>query len=96
MQKGEVDAIVNVDPTISMLEQQKLIKVVADTRTPQGTQAVYGGPYPAAVLYARADYIANAKRSIIRSWKRRSRESHSRLSFVLGGYSRAFLSERRG
>jgi sulfonate transport system substrate-binding protein len=58
VQKGEVDAIVNVDPTISMLEQQKLIKVVADTRTPQGTQAVYGGPYPAAVLYARADYIA--------------------------------------
>lgn len=58
VKKGEVDAIVNVDPTISMLEQQKLIKVVADTRTPQGTQAVYGGPYPAAVLYARADYIA--------------------------------------
>src|SRR5581483_2108223 len=58
VQKGEVDAIVNVDPTISMLEQQKLIKVVANTRTPQGTQAVYGGPYPAAVLYARADYVA--------------------------------------
>jgi sulfonate transport system substrate-binding protein len=58
VKKGDVDAIVNVDPTISMLEQQKLIKVVADTRTPQGTQAVYGGPYPAAVLYAKADYIA--------------------------------------
>lgn len=58
VQKGEIDAIVNVDPTISMLEQQKLIKVVADTRTPEGTQAVYGGPYPAAVLYAKADYIA--------------------------------------
>ncbi len=58
VKKGEVDAIVNVDPTISMLEQQKLIKVIADTRTPQGTQAVYGGPYPAAVLYAKADYIA--------------------------------------
>lgn len=56
--KGEIDAIVNVDPTISMLEQQKLIKVVADTRTPEGTQAVYGGAYPAAVLYAKADYIA--------------------------------------
>jgi len=59
VQKGEVDAIVNVDPTISMLEQQKLIKVVADTRTPEGTQAVYGGPYPAAVLYAKADYVAS-------------------------------------
>ena len=59
VKKGEVDAIVNVDPTISMLERQKLIKVVADTRTPEGTRAVYGGPYPAAVLYAKADYIAH-------------------------------------
>jgi NitT/TauT family transport system substrate-binding protein len=58
VKQGAVDAIVNVDPTISMLEQQKLIKVVADTRTPEGTKAVYGGPYPAAVLYAKADYIA--------------------------------------
>ena len=58
VKKGEVDAIVNVDPTISMLQSQGLIKVVADTRTPQGTQAVYGGPYPAAVLYAKADYVA--------------------------------------
>ncbi len=58
VEQGAVDAIVNVDPTISMLEQRKLIKVAADTRTPEGTQAVYGGPYPAAVLYARADYIA--------------------------------------
>jgi NitT/TauT family transport system substrate-binding protein len=58
VRQGAVDALVNVDPTISMLEQQKLIRVVADTRTPGGTKAVYGGPYPAAVLYTKADYIA--------------------------------------
>jgi len=57
VKNGSVDAIVNVDPTISMLESSGLIKVVADTRTPEGTRAVYGGPYPAAVLYAKADYI---------------------------------------
>jgi NitT/TauT family transport system substrate-binding protein len=58
VKNGSVDAIVNVDPTMSMLQSLGLIKVVADTRTPEGTQAVYGGPYPAAVLYAKADYIA--------------------------------------
>jgi NitT/TauT family transport system substrate-binding protein len=58
VKNGSVDAIVNVDPTMSTLQSQGLIKVVADTRTPEGTQAVYGGPYPAAVLYAKADYIS--------------------------------------
>ena len=57
MQRGEIDALVHVDPMISLLESQNLIKVVADTRTAKGTQDVYGGPYPAAVLYASASYI---------------------------------------
>lgn len=51
IQRGEIDAIVSVDPVIALLASQKLITIVADTRTPEGTQAVYGGPYPAAVLY---------------------------------------------
>jgi len=51
IQRGEIDAIVNVDPVIALLDKEKLIKIVADTRTAQGTQDVYGGPYPAAVLY---------------------------------------------
>ena len=33
VQRGEIDAIVNVDPVINLLESQGLIKVVADTRT---------------------------------------------------------------
>lgn len=57
VQRGEIDAIVNVDPMISLLESQGLIKVVADTRTPEGTRAVFGGPYPAAVLYAPKAFI---------------------------------------
>jgi NitT/TauT family transport system substrate-binding protein len=52
IQRGEIDALVSVDPVIALLESQKLIKIVADTRTLEGTRAVYGGPYPAAVLYA--------------------------------------------
>jgi NitT/TauT family transport system substrate-binding protein len=59
VRRGEIDAIVNVDPVISLLETQGLIKVVADTRTPTGTWEVYGGPYPAAVLYATPRFIRN-------------------------------------
>jgi NitT/TauT family transport system substrate-binding protein len=55
--RGEIDAIVNVDPVISLLESQNLVRVVADTRTLAGTRDVFGGPYPAAVLYAPKPFI---------------------------------------
>jgi sulfonate transport system substrate-binding protein len=53
VQRGEIDAIVNVDPVINLLESQGLIKVVADTRTLEGTREVFGGAYPAAVRLGR-------------------------------------------
>ena len=37
---------------MTMMETEKLVKVVADTRTADGTKAVYGGPYPGGVIYA--------------------------------------------
>jgi NitT/TauT family transport system substrate-binding protein len=54
--RGEIDALVNVDPVISLLESEKAIKVVADTRTLEGTRQVYGGNYPAAVIYVTPAY----------------------------------------
>jgi NitT/TauT family transport system substrate-binding protein len=63
MQRGEIDAIVSVDPVIALLDSQKLIKIVADTRTLEGTKAVYGGPYPAAVLYAAPAFIEKNPRT---------------------------------
>jgi NitT/TauT family transport system substrate-binding protein len=57
VRRGEIDALVNVDPVISLLESEKAIRVVADTRTLEGTRAVFGGAYPAAVLYVTPAYI---------------------------------------
>jgi len=57
VQHGEVDGISNSDPMVTKLDKEGLVKVVADTRTMEGTQKVYGGPYPAAVLYAPASFI---------------------------------------
>jgi NitT/TauT family transport system substrate-binding protein len=55
--RGEIDALVNVDPVISILESEKAIKVVADTRTLEGTRQVFGGAYPAAVIYVTPAYL---------------------------------------
>src|SRR4051812_44623448 len=55
---GELDAISNIEPVISMLEHSNDIKVVIDTRTEEGTRALFGGTNPAAVLYMRESYIA--------------------------------------
>ena len=57
VQHGEVDAISNADPMITKLDRDGLIKIVADTRTLEGTTKVYGGPYPAAVLYATTAFV---------------------------------------
>jgi NitT/TauT family transport system substrate-binding protein len=62
--RGEIDAIVNVDPVISTLENEKLIRVVADTRTEQGTRQVYGGLYPAAVLYLPPAYAQSNPKTV--------------------------------
>jgi NitT/TauT family transport system substrate-binding protein len=57
VKRGEVDGLVNVDPMINLLNEEGEIKIVADTRTLDGTIKVYGGPYPAAVLYATTAFV---------------------------------------
>jgi len=57
IQRGEIDALVSVDPVLAILEKQTTIKIAADTRTPEGTNKVYGGPYPAAVIYTTPAFM---------------------------------------
>ena len=56
MKKGEIDALSNVDPMITRLEQDGDIKVIADSRTEEGTRAIFGGSNPAAVLYLKHQF----------------------------------------
>ena len=53
----QVEALSNVDPTITLLESSNEIVVLADTRSTNGTLRVFGGPYPAACLYATGEFI---------------------------------------
>nr|WP_025249386.1 ABC transporter substrate-binding protein [Pandoraea pnomenusa] len=54
---GQVDAVSNVDPMITLLQESGDLKVLVDTRTQAGTRAVFGGPMPAAVMYAPQGFI---------------------------------------
>lgn len=57
MRSGQIDAMANLDPVITMLEQKKEVRVIADTRTLKDTNAVFGGPMPAATLYAPQAFL---------------------------------------
>src|SRR5687768_777607 len=52
MKSGQIDAISNTDPVMTRLELDNAVKVIADTRTLKGTEAVWGAPLPAGVLHA--------------------------------------------
>ncbi|MDA7416192.1 ABC transporter substrate-binding protein [Xenophilus arseniciresistens] len=57
LRSGQIDAISNTDPVMTMLEQKGDVKIISDTRTLKGTQEVFGGPMPAACLYAPAEFV---------------------------------------
>jgi NitT/TauT family transport system substrate-binding protein len=57
IKSGQIDAISNLDPMMTKLEQDGDIRVLVDTRTLKGTEELFGGPMPAACLYAPIEYI---------------------------------------
>jgi NitT/TauT family transport system substrate-binding protein len=59
LRSGQIDAISNTDPVMTMLEQKGDVRIISDTRTLKGTQEVFGGPMPAACFYAHADFVRN-------------------------------------
>lgn len=57
IESGNIDALSNVDPVMTMLEQKQAVKIVADTRTLAGTEQLFGGPMPAGCLYAPEEFV---------------------------------------
>src|SRR5215470_9953171 len=56
MKRGEIDAISNLDPVVTMLEAGGDIVPVIDTRTAKGMQDVYRGAYAAGCIYVPVDF----------------------------------------
>ncbi|MFZ3322141.1 MAG: ABC transporter substrate-binding protein [Usitatibacter sp.] len=57
MDKGEIDALSNLDPVITQLESTGKFVAVADSRTEKGMKEIYGGDYMASVIYITDEYI---------------------------------------
>ncbi len=57
LRSGQIDAMSNTDPVMTMLEQKGEVKIISDTRTLKGTQEVFGGPMPAGCLYAPMEFV---------------------------------------
>ena len=57
MQAGQLDAIANIEPAITMMERMGTIKVVVETVSVQGAKTIYGSPLPSGSLYTREDFI---------------------------------------
>ncbi len=52
LRSGQIDAISNTDPVVSMLEEGGDLLTIADTRTMKDTLKIFGGNMPAGSLYA--------------------------------------------
>jgi len=66
MENGEIDAISNIDPAISMIDRKVGLKPIVDTRTEADTIALLGHPAPAAVLYMKPSFAAENPETVQR------------------------------
>jgi NitT/TauT family transport system substrate-binding protein len=57
MRAGQIDAISNLDPVVTLLQRSGDLKVVSDTRIVAEAERVFGGPMPAGCLYAPQSFI---------------------------------------
>ena len=57
MRAGQIDAISNLDPVVTLLLRSGDLKVVSDTRIVAEADKVFGGPMPAGCLYAPQAFI---------------------------------------
>ena len=57
IRSGQIDAFANLDPVVAQLQQDDLLKIVADTRVVEESDAIFGGPMVAGCLYAPTRYI---------------------------------------
>ncbi|HSQ10955.1 MAG TPA: ABC transporter substrate-binding protein, partial [Burkholderiaceae bacterium] len=57
LRSGQIDAISNLDPVITMLTRNNDIKIISDTRDVAEADKVFGGPMPAATLYSPVAFI---------------------------------------
>ncbi len=64
MRSGQIDAISNLDPVISLLLRSNDLRIVSDTRIVAEADRVFGGPMPAACLYVPQAFVDKSARTV--------------------------------
>jgi NitT/TauT family transport system substrate-binding protein len=57
MRAGQIDAMSNLDPVVTLLMRSGDMKIVTDTRNMAEAEKVFGGPMPAGCLYAPQPFL---------------------------------------
>ena len=57
MRAGQVDAMSNLDPVITLLSRSGDLKIVTDTRIVADADRIFGGPMPAGCLYTTQSFL---------------------------------------
>ena len=57
MRSGQIDAISNLDPVITLLSRSGDLKILSDTRIVAEADKIFGGPMPAGCLYAQQTFL---------------------------------------
>ena len=76
MRSGQIDAISNLDPVITLLQRSGDLKIVSDTRILAEAEKVFGGPMPAGCLYAPQSFLdknANTAQALTNAMVRANR-----------------------
>lgn len=64
LKQGSIQGGMTTDPTVTNIVDQKLGKILIDMRTPEGSQAALGGPYPSSSMYMNADWVDSHKPAV--------------------------------
>jgi NitT/TauT family transport system substrate-binding protein len=57
MRSGQIDAMSNLDPVMTLLTRSGDLRIISDTRNVAEADKLFGGPMPAACLYAASSFV---------------------------------------
>lgn len=64
LQQGSIDGGMTTDPTVATVLAKGAGKILVDMRTPEGSQAALGGPYPSSSLYMQKSWVDGNKDTV--------------------------------
>ncbi|MEU3287703.1 ABC transporter substrate-binding protein [Streptomyces longwoodensis] len=64
LQQGAIDGGMTTDPTVATVLDKGAGKILLDMRTPAGSEAALGGPYPSSSLYMQTDWVNSHKDTV--------------------------------